>query len=394
MRVLFVDQYGELGGAQRCLLDLLPAASEAGWKVLVCAPSPGPLKDLARRYGAEAADAPLGAYSSGPKPLGQALRFGWESLRLIRVLEAQISRFRPVVLYANGPRALPAAALVARHCHLPLIFHCHHRLFDKPAIRLARRALEIGRARLISCCRFALAPLASAVAAERRHVVYNGVRGPDEPPPERAPVEPCIGVLGRIGPEKGQAEFLEAAREISRRGARCRFAICGAPLFGDPASQRYSDALKRSARDLPVEFTGWREDVYAVLRNWSIAVVPSIREPATTRVILEAYSCGVPVVASGTGGIPEVLEDGRTGLLVDVSRPGELAAKILELLGDDARRRQLAEDGRKEWVRRFSVERYQREVLSVIECSGGVKWLEGSRNERRLSASRAGELPS
>ncbi len=367
MRVLLIDQYGELGGAQQCLLDLLPALLNSGRTALLCAPPAGPLLELARKTGAEAIPISLGAYASGRKPLTQAVRYGWESLGVKRVLEAQVSRFRPNVLYANGPRTLPAAAFVARASGLPLVFHCHHRLSDQATIRLAKRALRFSRAHLISCCRFAGEPVEGSVDSGRSFVIYNGARGPTDNVPRNGAGERTVGVLGRISPEKGQAEFLEAAREVFKQDAGCRFFVCGKALFDDPVALRYEQSLKRIAQGLPVEFMGWRDDAYSVLQNCGVVVVPSIREPATTRVILEAYSCGVPVVAFASGGIPEVVRDGTTGLLVEPATPAALADTLIDLLQSDSRRAELGRNGLAEWRKRYSVDRFQDEVVSVLE---------------------------
>ena len=369
MRVLIIDQYGELGGAQQCLLDLLPALLRPGREALLCAPPSGPLLGLARQQGVEGIPISLGAYSSGRKPLVQSLRYGWESLAVARLLDSQVSRFRPQVLYTNGPRTLPAAALVARRRGLPLVFHCHNRLLEPTAIRLAKSSLRFGRAFMIACCRFAGEPLVTSVDSGRSFVIYNGVRGPDEHSASPPLSQRLVGVLGRISPEKGQAEFLQAAREVFKHDAERRFLICGKALFDDPVALRYEQSLKRMAEGLPVEFMGWRDDVYPVLRDCAIAVVPSIREPATTRVILEAYSCGVPVVAFASGGVPEVLQHGKTGLLVEPSTPAALADSLLALLRSDSRRAELGRNGLAEWRKRFSISRFQDEVVDVLESA-------------------------
>lgn len=370
MRVLLVDQYGELGGAQQCLLDLLPALLKSGSQALLCAPPTGPLLELARTQGAESNPIALGAYSGGRKSLSEGFRFAQESLAVRQVLNAGVSRFQPDVIYVNGPRALPAAALVARARGLPLVFHCHHRLVDPAAMQLARRSLRFGRAYLISCCRFAGEPLAASVAEGRNFVVYNGVRGPSAAAAVNQLDNRTIGVIGRISPEKGQAEFIEAVRQILKQDASFRSFICGSPLFDDPVAICYEQSLKRASAGLPIEFMGWRDDVYAVLRDCAVAVVPSIREPATTRVILEAYSCGVPVVAFSSGGIPEVVRDGTTGLLVE---PHTLAETLLDLLRDDSRRAELGRNGLAEWRKRFTMDRFQQEVLAVLNRASAAQ---------------------
>jgi glycosyltransferase involved in cell wall biosynthesis len=290
-------------------------------------------------------------------------------LRLARALEARITREPPNLLYVNGPRPLPAAAWAARLTRLPLIFHCHNRISQTAAIRLANVALRINRTHLITCCRFASEPLRRTVRDGRFHLIYNGVR--EAPAMEHSPRstgERRVGVVGRIAPEKGQAEFVDAARIVAQQHPDCRFFICGEPLFGGLAVERYAREVRRRARGLPIDFLGWCDDVYPFIGGLDLLVVPSVREPATTRVILEAFSCGVPVVAFANGGIGEVLTDRHSGVLVARQDAASLAAEIAALLqAGDGELKRLGANGRQEWQRRYTVERFQREVMNVID---------------------------
>ena len=87
---------------------------------------------------------------------------------------------------------------------------------------------------------------------------------------------------------------------------------------------------------LPIELAGWMDDVYACLSQLDLLLVPSAGHEATTRVILEAFAAGVPVVAFPSGGIPEVVDDGVNGLLT--ADAAEMAQRSVELLTGDARR--------------------------------------------------------
>ena len=369
MKIVFIDQYAQLGGAQQCLLDVLPAVMASGHDAELCLPEPGPLSQRAAAMGAGVSFAPFGDYSSTRKTLSETPRFVADSLRLANALETGIQAHRPDLLYVNGPRPLPAAAWAARRIGLPLIFHCHHRISQPSAIRLTKASLRMSRAHLIGCCRFAAEPLRTAVREDRRHLIYNGVREPAAAGERvRATKQLRIGVIGRIAPEKGQTEFVDAARLVTQHFPGCRFVICGEPLFADLTIEKYAREVRRRARGLAVEFLGWRDDVYAVMADLDIVVAPSVREPATTRVILEAFACGVPVVAFASGGIDEVLTDKQTGVLVKQRDAEGLAAAILHLLrSGQSEWNRLASNGREQWRRNYTVERFQRDVLAVID---------------------------
>jgi glycosyltransferase involved in cell wall biosynthesis len=300
-----------------------------------------------------------------------------ESLSVSRAIGLLIAEFRPDLIYVNGPRVLPAAALAARRGALRLLYHCHHRLTQPAAIRVVRTALRFGGACLVSCCRFAAEPLLGALPEEKVSVVYNGVRGPSKPCPARPPGKFRAGVIGRIAPEKGQLEFVRAARPLFRDEAACEFIVCGEPLFHDDGAERYAQQVRAEAEGLPVEFLGWRDDVYEVIQHLDLVAVPSTREPGATRVILEAYACGAPLVAFASGGIPEVVLDGETGALVEPFTAEALAVKMLDLIRGEDLRAELGRNGRAEWERGFSLDRYQQDIVRLMAEAASGNWAVG-----------------
>jgi glycosyltransferase involved in cell wall biosynthesis len=170
-----------------------------------------------------------------------------------------------------------------------------------------------------------------------------------------------IGIIGRIAPEKGQTDFLRAAAVIAERMPEARFVICGAPMFSVPG---YVDEVRRLAAGLPVEFLGWSDDLDAVLADLDALVVPSAPREATTRVILEAFSAGVLVVAYANGGIPEIVQDSENGFLVPECEPDALARKIVDAVAQDSSR--VIARARKDWESKYTLARFQEQVINVI----------------------------
>ena len=364
MKVLLLDQFSDPGGAQQCLLDLLPAMHERGWEVMAGLPGNG---DLIGRF--NALEVPTGSlncgpYASGRKSLTDAARFLVESPGLIRQIEGMANQFKPDLVYVNGPRLLPAAALA--DLRTPIVFHSHSYIPSTGARRLAGASLRHAAACVIACCEFVAHPWGQFVGAGRVTVIYNGVAGP---PPGWNASRPrngfTIGCIGRIAPEKGQREFVKAAARIHRAVSDCRFLIQGAPLFSTPEAWRYEADLRRSAFGLPVEFRGWTRDVYTALAELDLLLVPSAACEATTRVILEAFSAGVPVIARDSGGIPEVIEHGVDGLLVKSNE--ELAPHAIQLLtGPSNRIAAMSERARQSWSSRFTLARYRQQILDAL----------------------------
>lgn len=373
MRLLLLDQFSDPGGAQQSLLELLPAIRDRGWKALVGLPARGALFESVRGLGIEAAEIECGPYASGTKSLRDAGRFAAGTPRLARQMRGMADRLGADLVYINGPRLLPAAAVA--NLRAPVLFHAHSYLFPGMVRKLAGVSLRRARAWVAGSCRFVANPWRPYVSEDRVSVIFNGVAGPArQPRPRGGPGgSPTVGCIGRIAPEKGQREFLKAASIMHRGIPECRFLVCGAALFADAAAARYYQEVRAAAAGLPVEFAGWVEDVYEALARLDLLLVPSARHEATTRVILEAYAAGVPVIAFRSGGIPEVVDHGRTGWLADSAE--EMARLAAELLrGDPANLQCIAQAARESWRRNFTAERYRAQVLETMEraAQGGA----------------------
>jgi glycosyltransferase involved in cell wall biosynthesis len=143
-----------------------------------------------------------------------------------------------------------------------------------------------------------------------------------------------------------------------------------------------------------VIFTGRREDVSALTADLTVAVLPSLRE-AQGISILEAMARRVPVVASGVGGIPEVITSGVDGVLVPPADPSALADAVLELLGDEALRRRIGEAGYATVRDRYSIAAQVQRTERIYDADlarAGVLLGEGHR-ERGPGGRAALELP-
>ncbi len=183
------------------------------------------------------------------------------------------------------------------------------------------------------------------------------------------PGSPMVGVVARLEPEKGHPTLLDAWPLVLERVPEARLLIIGegsrrealeeqARALGLLGEECTGDACVGSRHARPgarVVFTGLRHDVPAVTAALDVAVLPSYRE-AQGLVILEAMALSRPVVASRVGGIPEMIEDGVTGLLVPPHDPEALAAAITRLLLDHPFADTIARAGHDVAHERFCVE--------------------------------------
>jgi glycosyltransferase involved in cell wall biosynthesis len=205
------------------------------------------------------------------------------------------------------------------------------------------------------------------------HLIYNGV----EIPPERAassipvrdvtrnPGDVVIGIVARLSAVKNHRNFLRAASLVSEKSERARFLVVGSgPLEAE---------LKRCAEELGLSgrivFTGFRENAAEILGSIDISVLSSDSE-GTPVVVLESMAAGTPIVATNVGGIPELVEDGVTGLLVPPGDSSKLAEALLRLIEDADLRTAMGKRARERAETRFSkeimVKRYEELYESLL----------------------------
>ncbi|MFE1860865.1 glycogen synthase [Streptomyces anandii] len=215
-----------------------------------------------------------------------------------------------------------------------------------------------------------------ALDPSRVHVVHNGIdTGLYRPDHGTGALDrvgldrdrPYVLFVGRITRQKGVPHLLRAVRDID---PSAQVVLCaGAPDTPE---------IDREFRDLYEELSRVREgvhwipqmlprpDVVQLLTHAAVFVCPSVYEPLGI-VNLEAMACGTPVVASRVGGIPEVVEDGRTGVLVDVDddfEPG-LARALDRVLGDPEAARRMGEAGRRRAVEEFGWDAVARRTVRL-----------------------------
>jgi glycosyltransferase involved in cell wall biosynthesis len=362
--ILCIDQFSSLGGGQRSLLDLLPAFRERGWRPSVAIPADGPFQAMVRSRGYRTHSFVYGSYASQKKPLRQLFKYALELPSLIKSLTELVEANETDLLYVNGPRLVPPAAWIAWRRGIPLVFHCHNRLLQHSAITLTGLALELASAHVIACCQYAADPLREYVAPERLRVVYNGVAEMGARCLRSTARIRRIGVVGRVEEQKGQLQFVEAARLVVQKVPECRFSVIGAPMF---SGIDYYRQVVACGEGLPIDFIDWQDDTAKIYSDLDLLVVPSNTVEATTRVILEAYSAGVPVIAFRAGGIPEILQDEETGFLAEDATVEALAQRILSVLQmDKAKLEGVIKRARNDWRDRFTLEAYRDSVCNVL----------------------------
>ncbi len=195
--------------------------------------------------------------------------------------------------------------------------------------------------------------------------------------PEGAPL---VGVIARLEPEKGHATLIEAWPRVLKQVPEARLLIVGEGsqratleaqadalnLLGCGCSPDHSVGTKHARPDAKILFTGLRDDVPAVTAALDVSVLPSYRE-AQGLAILEAMALRRPVVATRVGGVPEMIDHGRTGLLVPSRDPAALADAIATVLTDHPLADMIAKNGHDFVIENFSLDHMLAAVSALYE---------------------------
>jgi glycosyltransferase involved in cell wall biosynthesis len=229
--------------------------------------------------------------------------------------------------------------------------------FDRWSLRRAFRVVAV-------CGPFANRLIARGVKADCIKIQHNSVKCFNEPAPEQVIAvrqelgltdELAIVCVGRLSTEKGHRDLLEAAAQLRRISDVPRFRLV---LVGDgpEREQLTSDAARLGIAEI-CSFAGHRNDVRPWYRVASVFALPS-RSEGSPNVVLEAMSAGVPVIATDVGGVPEIMQDGVTGLIVRSQEAPMMAEGLARLLRDESLRKRLGTAGRDHVGRDFTPEAY------------------------------------
>ena len=379
--VCFVNHTAETGGAEFALLRLVGSMDRGEWHPLVVFGEDGPAAELFRQRSVETYVLPLDA------SVGKLRREGLRGSRLFSLRKAVLSlgymwrlarffRERAVeIVHTNSMKAHILGGLAARLCRIPLVWHLRDALhpahLPSPALRLMRGMASWMPQRVVcvseSVARYAL----GGEWAGRAKVVYDGLEEDAFLEPASAGGDPGkaerkVGIAGRLSAWKGQHVFLEAAAKLLMRGHRVRFEILGGALFGEEVyAQRLQDFVRANAMEGQVEFAGFVSDVSSRIRSWDVFVHASTAPDPCPNVVLEAMAAGVAVVGSDDGGVPELLEGGRCGLLFKPDCPHALCDSIESLLLAPDTREQIAVRARQRAMAHYRCGRVAQEVARV-----------------------------
>lgn len=347
--------------------SLARSLRDGGHEVILLSPA----GEFGERLRAEGFDwRPFALSRSGMHPVAERVAM----YRLLSIYRA----LRPDLVHHFTIKCVLYGSWAARHARVPRVVNSitglgfallaktwKARLIRPLVVGFYRRAL-IGTQVIFQNHdnRATLAALGALANAEVHVIPGDGVDPDFFAPPATPAIGKTVLMMGRLLSSKGVAEFVQAARIVRQRHPDARMLLAGAPDPGNPESiDEYT--LQQWRDQGSVEFLGHRADVQALQQQADVAVLASTQGEGMPRALLEAASCGKPMVATDVPGSRELVVDGVNGLLVPPGDPDALARAILCLLDDPARAAAMGAKAREKVLAELSDERIVARTLSV-----------------------------
>lgn len=360
--ILYLNTSSCIGGAERSLLDLLEGIDLSRFRPVVACPDDGPLVQILRERG-------IGICCCNFSGLGTPTRFFSELLNLRRFAR----EYNVALIHGNSTLSVKHAMFLGRVLGVPSVAHVRDEI--PPGASFYRLWLRYSDC-VIAISDAAKKALINTVPPATLKRIYNGIDTKRFRPdlnrfdarrewqwPENTPI---VGMVGRFSFEKGANTFLGAAFQVSLELPEVRFILVGDVVFSK--NRIFKEEAIETAQRLHlldrIKFVGEREDVETLMAGMDILIVPSTRE-AFGRVAAEAGACGKPVVATEVGGLPEIVMDGETGILVPPEDCDAMSAAILRLLQDEDLRRTMGIKARERICRFFDIRRTIDEIENI-----------------------------
>ncbi|WP_170044617.1 glycosyltransferase [Luteimicrobium subarcticum] len=370
-----IDHTAKPGGAELALVRLCRHLDSREFQVRAVLFEEGPLIGLLDAAGVPVdvvhLDAAVRKRSRGDLGSVAALRASLDLPAFVVRLSRVVRELDPDVVHTTSLKADVLGGAAGRLAGRPVVWYLHDRIADdylpRPVVRILRVLARHVPRRLIVNSR----ATSDTVGRRDAVVAYPGLEPSQVAAlaPARAGT-PLVGIVGRIGPTKGQLEFVRAAQRVLDAAPAARFVIAGAPLFG---AEDYARAVEEEINVLGlsdrIELLGHVDAVSVLLDRLAVLVHASPVPEPFGQVVVEAMARSVPVVATDRGGVPEILRDGAE-LLGELVEPGDvdaIAAAVVRILGDPDGAAKRADRARESVVRRFSVAQTARVVERVWE---------------------------
>lgn len=371
-KILYVVIDGKVSGGNNICVAFLEAARQKGYEVELLTPCVGELTDCLKKK-----EVPINILS-----FGKSFHFH-KALKLAQLIKSHQINLVHTHTSLSSEIICRLACIVAG---IPIICHQHDptdAYNSNPIIATYQRWLDrrtsTSVSYFISVSQYRHKTMIQnrGYEAERVKLIYNGidiesfsVQRPHNHVRSELNVKPrkaVIGLIGRLEPAKGQGILIEAIPIVLERHPQSRFYLIGDDHLPDqPSLHQYRQMIQDLGLDDVCFLLGFRTDIPQLIQELDIIVVPSLWENHPL-IILESLAAEKPVIASSVGGIPEIITDRETGLLIPSADSEALARAICHLLEQPELAKMYALQGREKVENEFSKDKMIDQMLSIYQ---------------------------
>lgn len=378
-KILYGTRSGDPYGAQRSLLSLIEGLDRSRFRPMVVCPQPGFLSGKAEELGVQVHILPIYDFVFTSNPL-RLVHQAWRLWSNVFMLRRLLRREKVDLVHVNCFKVGPPYAIAAWVLGIPCIWHIREILITSPFRK--KVLVEMIRSlphRVIAVSEACAAPFRRGNRGHSKiRVIYNGIDGEafrTQADAQAIRTEfglasdtPLVGCVGQLIPWKGQDDFLRVAARVLSDFPEATFLIVGEEVESHQGFQAVLEelALTLGIRDRVI-FTGFRQDAASLLASMDVFLHCAVQPDPLPRVILEAMALGKPIVATDTGGIPELIEEGRTGFLAPARDVDSLAKATISLLSDRELAGRMGEAASERVQERFSLSQHVQAVMQMYD---------------------------
>lgn len=380
--VLVFHQSADMYGSDKVLLTLVRKLDRNKFRVIIMLPVKGPLTREFDDHGIEYHIVPLAIVSRDTFSIKGILGFLYDLFFSLKKLNKVLGDSGVDVVYSNTI-AVFSGAVWSKLNGVDHVWHVHE-IIDRPVIarKMFAWMLRLLSSKVVYNSKATLSNILKdqPMLKERSTVIWNGFDMPTSTIYNQSGdflrVQLGVGcddvlvvLVGRINRWKGQCLLVDAASSLWRRGQRnIHYLIVGSPPAGqDHFLEVLTACISRSPAKKFIHVLPFMSNVWSVWTACDIAVVPSTEPEPFGMVALEAMLARKPVIAANHGGISEIVEHEKTGLLVKPGNVHALADAISKLAGDASLSTKFGRNGLERSLSEFSEERYVSSVASVFQ---------------------------
>lgn len=365
--ILYVASVPFVGGAETTQLAVLRELTARGALVRALVPGAGPLTDQLEELGVvvtvlrtDRFTNRASRYRRGPRSIAAAAPLVVPPQALLYA----ISRSKHTVVYCGGLRALARGTVPARLLGSRVVWHIHER-YDGPASHAVNGLARFSN--VVLAVSNSAARQRALQAAKDVRVVHNGVSPAFFGVNRLRADKVRISMVAHLTPLKGHLAFIDVIAALRRDGIDLRATLAGDSPYRTSAHSEYGETVRKRAHEVGISMLALRPGSMPDFASQTDVLAHLAERPeGFGRAVAEAQASGAPVVGYRWGGLAEIVEDGRTGILVE---PGDLqaATKALATLAQDERLREsMGRAARSRAGHLFTEERAAREAADVI----------------------------